>query len=498
MNGTRIANYLAGKVTILPFHRRWLGRVFAPDVQIGVLSCTRGSAKTWLFGQLGAASITPDSQLFERGIETLIVSASLEQSRTMLGFVREALGDDADREYRFLDSGQRLAVTHKPTATRLRVLSSDGKRAMGLANYRTILADEPGAWQSRGGALMWDALRQSLGKRPNQRLLMIGTRAPGDPNGWWCNLLEAGSGDGVHVEVIAAPEDREDDPQPWDSWRVIRKANPLIMANPTLRKTILRERNRARRDPSERASFEAYRLNRNVDVRSEVLISLADWKGVEARPVPDRAGKPILALDLGSTRSWSAAWVLYSSGRSELYAMAPGIPSLAEVEKRDGLQKNIYRQLQDAGVLIIDEGVRVSRPSKLIDHLVALGIRPAVTICDTHAANALRDCVNGRWPIRIRKQKWEQATEDIAAFRKLVYDGPLSVAPEGRPLARLGLREVDVRSDDSGSASRLFKRRGDRSRDDPAQAGVLAAGLFARSNFGARVPRKPPRLVTFG
>ena len=84
MNGTRIADYLAGKVTILPFHRRWLGRVFAPGVQIGALSCTRGSAKTWLFGNLGAASITEGSPLFERGVETLIVSASMEQSRTMI------------------------------------------------------------------------------------------------------------------------------------------------------------------------------------------------------------------------------------------------------------------------------------------------------------------------------------------------------------------------------------------------------------------------------
>ena len=498
MNGTRIADYLAGRVTILPFHRRWLGRVFAPDVQIGVLSCTRGSAKTWLFGQLGAASIRPESPLFDRGVETLIVSASMEQSRTMIAFVKEALGEAAERDYGFTDSSQRLAVTHKATKTRLRVLSSDGKRAMGLANYKNILADEPGAWQTRGGALMWDALRQSLGKRADQRLLMIGTRAPGDPNGWWCNLLAAGSGDGVHVEVIAAPEDREDDPQPWDAWPVIRKANPLIMANPTLRKTILRERNRARRDPSERASFQAYRLNRNVDVRSEVLISLADWKAVEARPVPDRAGKVILALDLGSTRSWSAAWCLWPSGRSEVYALAPGIPALAEVEKRDGLEKGIYRQLQDAGVLIIDEGVRVSRPAKLIAHLVERGIRPAVVIADTFAVNALRDCVSNRWQILLRKTKWEQATEDIAAFRKISFDGPLSVAPEGRALARLGLREVDVRSDDSGSASRLFKRRGDRSRDDPAQAGVLAAGLFARSKFGSRVARKPPRLVSIG
>ena len=143
-------------------------------------------------------------------------------------------------------------------------------------------------------------------------------------------------------------------------------------------------------------------------------------------------GNRFFYLILGSTRSWSAAWALYPSGRSEVYALAPGIPSLAEVERRDGLQAGIYRQLQDAGVLIIDEGVRVSRPSKLIDHLVERGIHPAVVIADTFAVAALRDCVNGRWPIRIRKMKWAQATEDIGAFRKLAFDGPLAVAVEGR------------------------------------------------------------------
>ena len=73
-----------------------------------------------------------------------------------------------------------------------------------------------------------------------------------------------------------------------------------------------------------------------------------------------------------------------------------------------------------------------TRPSKLIDHLVERGIHPAVVIAGTFAVAALRDCVNGRWPIRIRKTKWEQATEDIGAFRKLAFDGPLAVAVEGR------------------------------------------------------------------
>ena len=144
------------------------------------------------------------------------------------------------------------------------------------------------------GAHVGRASPESLGKIPDQRLLMIGTRAPGDPNGWWCNLLAAGSGDGVNVEVIAAPEDREDDPQPWDSpGRVIQQGQPVDHGEPyAYARRSLRERNRARRDPSERASF------RGVSVKTAMwtcarkcLISLADWKAVEARPVPDRAGK---------------------------------------------------------------------------------------------------------------------------------------------------------------------------------------------------------------
>ena len=154
----------------------------------------------------------------------------------MLNFVREALGDRQD-DYRFLESGQRLAVTHKATGTRLRILSSSGKRAMGLAQFSTIFADEPAAWEARGGALMWDALRTSLGKLPGQRVVLIGTRAPAEVGSWWPELLEAGSGEGTFIEVMAAP-----DALAWDSWEAITTANPLVRKNPELRKTILRER----------------------------------------------------------------------------------------------------------------------------------------------------------------------------------------------------------------------------------------------------------------
>ena len=241
---------------------------------MAALSVPRGSAKTWMAAQLAALALRPGSATFEAGIEALAVSASLEQSRVLVSFVREALADDYDH-YRWLDSGQRLAVTHRDSGTKLRVLSSSGKRAMGLAQFHTIFADEPGSWEVRGGQLMWDALRQSLGKREGQRLFLIGTRAPAEDGSWWPSLLDGGSGAGAHVTVRSAPMD-----EPWDAWPTIRKVNPLVMHSASLRKTILRERDDARRSPELRPAFEAYRLNRQVAVYSDVLVPVEAWKRV--------------------------------------------------------------------------------------------------------------------------------------------------------------------------------------------------------------------------
>ena len=441
--------------------------------QISALVCPRGSAKTWICAQLAAAALRPDSPIFESRVETLIVSASFEQSRIMLAFIREAL-QDVEKEYRYLESGNRLNITHKKTGTRLRVLSSSGKRAMGLAQFGTIYADEPASYESRGGQMMYDALRQSLGKRPDQRLVLIGTRSPADPLGWWPQLLDAGSARGTHVTVMAAPDD-----EPWDAWATVRKCNPLVMHSASLRQTILRERDDAWRNPTLRPAYEAYRLNRAVFGADEMLVQLAAWDAVERRPIPPREGSPIVGLDLGSERSWSAAWCIWDNGRCEVYALCPGIPELDEREKQDAMPAGLYRRLHADGVLLIDHDRRVARPEVLIDHLVEQGIDPRRILLDRFLFNTLRDIVGGRWPITKRVTRWSEATEDIAAFRSMVADGPMSIVPEGRALARMSLSQAAVRSDDQSSV-RLVKRRHSRSRDDLAVAGTLAAGEFVR------------------
>ena len=458
---------------LLPFHKEFIRGAFAPGIEIAALSCPRGNGKTWLFSQLAQCSLVESGPLYVRGMETLMVSASLEQSRVLVGFLRQVLGDDPD--YSFIDSSQRLQVKNKKTGTRFRVLSSSGKRAMGLANFTRIFADEPGAWESRAGQLLWDALRTSLGKLENQSVLLAGTRSPSAAGSWWPELLDSGSSSGKFVQVLSAAPS-----SPWDKWETIEKSNPMVLSNPNLKRTILRERDEARKKESLRPSFEAYRLNRLVDISSNPLVSIEDWKSVEAREASPRVGRPIVGLDLGSSRAWSAAWALWRNGRSECFALAPGVPDLKSRERQDCMPAGLYQALSQSGVLLVDSGRRVSRPKKLVEHLQAVGIRPEISFCDRFALESLRDAVGGRFPIQARVTRWSEATEDISAFRQFVKDGPLSLVPECVPLARLGMSQASIENDRQGSV-RLRKRRTGRSRDDVAVAGVLACGGLARS-----------------
>ena len=456
-----------------PFQRDWISGAWHPTVDTAALSLPRGNGKTYLAAHLAAAGIQPDSPIFESGIETLSVSGSLEQSRVLTGFVKKAVEDEIN-DYRFLDSGQRLAVTHKPTGTKLRILSSDSKRAFGLSDFGVIYADEPGAWQERGGQLMRSALETSLGKRTGQRIFFLGTRAPASSGSWWPELLDGGSEEGTHVEVLTADPD-----EPWDTWETIKRVNPLITTHSPLRVRVMRERNKARRTPGKRKEFEAFRLNMSRDVTREVLLEHEDWLKLAAREVPPRKGRPILALDLGESRSWSAAFAIWRNGRCEVWALCPGVPNLEKREKADAVPKGLYTGLERAGVLLVDEGFRVARPEVLIAHVRDKGINPLGIIADRFLAEKLQDIVAGRWPVVFRRTRWSESTFDIAAFRQMALDGPLAIAEESRPLIRMALNQAVVITDGQGS-SHLEKSRSRRSRDDVAVAAVLSAGALAR------------------
>ena len=144
------------------FQKRFVKHALAPGVDVAALSIPRGNGKSWLAAHLLTRGLTPGDDLYVKGAEYLLCAASLEQARLCYRFIRADL--EPTGAYSFIDSSTRLSITHKATHTRLRVLSSNGKTAMGIVGCPLLVADEPGSWEVTGGTLMFDAIVTALGK----------------------------------------------------------------------------------------------------------------------------------------------------------------------------------------------------------------------------------------------------------------------------------------------------------------------------------------------
>ena len=427
-------------------------------------------------GELLSAAVDPAGPLFRPGSESVLLASSLEQARTCFGFLRAFVGEDG---FRYQDSGQRVSCTHVASRTRVRVASSDAKRAFGLGAFTPlIVGDEPAAWQERGGALMYDALETSGGKS-STRFILIGTRAPAPPGNWWRTLVDHGDGSpSTYRQVHDAPVDGEGQPVDPLTMRAARRANPLIGWNPHLLPELRDQLLKARQSDDGFARWCSYRLNRPMQPARTVLFTVQAWRRIEARPVPDAIGRPIAGVDVGSSRAWTTGCLLWPNGRVHVALVAPGIPDLAEQERRDAMPVGAYRRLVEDGVLEVDEGRRVVRPEKLIDRLLHFG--PSLIVGDEFRRPAVADAIGGRAPWATRRTRWSEITADINDCRKLGHDGGMAVTPESRRALMMAFSESEVEADDDGNV-RLTKRRRGRSRDDLCVALVMAAGALART-----------------
>ena len=456
-----------------PFQRRFIKGALDPAVDVACLSLPRGNGKSALAGDLLSRVLDPGDSLFRPGTESVLLAASIEQARIVYRFVRENL--EPRGGFRFLDSVTRCGITHILSNTRLRIIGSNGKTAMGLVNTPFAICDEPGAWEARGGALMMDALSTAIGKPMSPlKVILIGTLAP-STGGWWPDLIKKGSNGSTFVQSIVG------DPAKWDQWSEIRRCNPLWNVDPRFRKRLLLERDEARADSRLKARFLSYRLNYPSGDPSQVLLTVQDWKELTARAVPERQGLPIVGLDLGGGRAWSAAVAVWQSGRAEALAVAPGLPSIQAQEKRDRVNPGTYQRLVDSGTLRIADGLRVQPPALLWEAIVSQWGTPGSILCDRFRLPELLDCVPGRVPVLPRMQRWSESSFDIRSLRKIVKDGPLSVAPESRALIQASLSVTATKEDDGGSIRLVKRGSNNEARDDISSALVLAAGAFQRA-----------------
>ena len=387
-------------------------------------------------------------------------------------------------EYRWLDSTTKVGVTHKPTNTRLRVMSSNAKTSFGIVGCPLLVADEPGAWETIGGQLMADAIITALGKPgSSMRVIFIGTLAPAD-GGWWHDMIEAGRNGTTHVEKLQGDRDK------WDSWAEIRRVNPLTSISPEFRKRLRVERDEARSDTRLKARFLSYRLNVPTQDEVTMLLTVEDYKLLEGREAPERDGPAVVGLDLGSNRAFSAAVAVWANGRIEALAVTPGIPDIGDQERRDRMPTGTYQRLVDDGTLMVAEGLRVPPVSQLWESVLEAWDYPAVLVCDRFRLPELRDVVGAYVPIDDRITRWSDSSYDIRALRRHVKDGPFSLHPSARSLLTTSLSRTKVQNDSSGNHRLVKATHGNESRDDVSAALVLAAGAYARS------PKMPEDAMT--
>ena len=437
---------------------------------IAALSCPRGNGKSWLAGRLVARSLTPGDPLFEDGVENILCSASSAQARIVLEFSRQSLGESSD--YRWSMNG----VIHKASRTRVRVLSSDSRRAMGLgADIRLFVCDEPGSWSPTAGRRLWDAVCTSAGKRKTT-IIGIGTLAPGastGPSSWWHELILAGSGRGRHVSLIQA------DPEKWQDFEEVKKCNPVSMINKYLLQALKREHEEALQSERSARTFKAYRLNLPASSMTEAqpLMTSSEWDRVVARPVPEIEGRPVIGVDLGGSRSWSAACSIWPSGRISSWAVAPGLPELDDQERADHAPEGAYLALVRSGGLSVDAGRSVPDIGLLLSRIWPWN--PISIVCDPYRSAELHQVVGGRVRIIERSRSGGEATSNIQALRSLLLDSESGVAETSRDLLGAAFEQTSlvIGNDGLTKVSKVDQRR---SRDDAAMALLLAAGEMAR------------------
>ena len=294
-------------------------------------------------------------------------------------------------------------------------------------------------------------------------------------------MLERRDQSTTAVHYYAAPEDCDlTDPEAW------KAANPGIEEGIKSLAYMMDEAQRCLASPADERAFRAFDLNQPQSPDRELICSVADWMQCTKRDAP-RGGNVCLGIDIGGSNSMTAAVAIWETGRVESWAAFGGVPGLLERGRTDGVG-DLYRQMMDAGELIVYADERVTPVEKFIqfvaecleaEHLIGAGadrFRRAEVIQSMSKAGV-------RWPMVWRgtgASAVADGSHDVRSFQRCIRAGDYAM-PDSL-LWRYAIRESDIRYDGGGNPA-LDKRR-HASRIDILQAAVIAAGLRALADKG--------------
>ena len=472
----------AGKpLKLANFQRDFVKGTFSKNIMVGVLSIGRGNAKTALSAGLALAELVGAlSENPQPSREIILAARNRDQARTAFNFVLGFIQGlpDADRSLFTIRRGSKLEVEFAGNGGGLvRVIAADGKSILGGAPTLAIM-DERAAWEREKGDNLENAILSGLGKRDG-RALIISTSAPDDANTFsrWLDEPPPGTFVQEHRPAFGLPAD---------------DLESLLIANPGAEEGIgatpdwlvAQARRAIARGGSALSSFR--NLNRNERTSTEdrsVLVTVDEWMSAEVSPddLPAREGPCILGVDLGGSRSMSAAAFYWpETGRLEALGTFPASPSLADRGASDGVSDR-YVQMNERGELSVLGEATVPAGqwlAQIVRHLDGCEVACIVGDRFRHAefSEAMQTGGLGRVPFIWRGFGWKDGSEDIERFRRALFDGAVKVAPS--MLLRFAFADA-ITLVDPASNHKLAKARS-LGRIDAAAATVLAVAQGAR------------------
>ena len=364
------------------------------------------------------------------------------------------------------------------------ILAAD-KGAGHASGYDLAIIDEIGLLAERDRAFV--ASMRSSTSAKDGRFVALSIHGSGP---FVDEVLERRDDPAVAVHHYAAPEGCAlDDPEAWAA------ANPGLGTIKSL-SHMADEARRVLATPADQNFFRAHELNLPQELARSVLVTVSDWRActvADEGDMPPRRGGACLGFDLGGSTSMTGAVAVWpATGRMEVWAALPDVPSLMERGKADGVG-SLYERMFGRGELRTYAGRVTDVGAFLRDVAEEVGPVRRAGADRFRVAEGLQalDDARARWPMTWRgtgAHAKADGSHDVRAFQRAVISGRLRCVES--VLVASALKEATVRTDEAGNPA-LYKARS-HGRIDVVQAGVIACGL---AELAPAAARRPLRLV---
>ena len=463
------------RFSLMSWQEDFASLLFGEGCQSLGLSIARKNGKTGTLALLVLSRIDPASPLCVDGFRAVCIGANARISSITADAIMDiarASGIALNRK-----AGNRPCIESPCGSRRLDLLTA-GRTATHGEAADWVVVDEAGLLNSRHDGELWASCMSSVSASPIGRAVFLGTRLKGD---LFEGLLDQARREvaGVKALEFGCEADCDiSDPAQWE------RANPGMSVTKACA-YMERAAAAALDDPSQASAFLSHDLNAPVADDAETVVSLSDFRAVEvpAEDLPPREGRCWVGIDLGGSRSMTAAAVIWASGRLEHLCMFPARPALAERGRLDGVG-NLYERMHRRRELAVSGG-KLTDPAVFFQALAALvnDYEVAGVGGDRFRQSEIAAAVSGT-PFEAAPWFWRgtgasakaDGSFDIRALQSMIYTGQISIAA-GSLIWPFSIASSRLRFDSGGNPA--LDRSRARARQDLIAASAIACGLRA-------------------